>query len=554
MAEKYTNWSVDMLKNELRKHNAKLSGRKQELIDRLVAYDFNFATKNNSETVAEYKIRIPSAELYKDVNNSTQVPTVSQLDIEEYMTQCNSDFVWGKSELYSAHFIQFLRCAKDDEKFYFKSQCRAEMRKTTVYNIDIVCDDRGVVMECQCECAAGMGPMGSCKHIFAALLCLQAFCTTGTYLSEATCTEKLQTFHKTKKYIGSPLKANALPLLTRVNKNNSTVNLVNALIETQPSTSSTVSSQPVSTLSNTAYTYDPRPPAYRQNPAYEAHVRNVTLNYACNKDTSEFPLLHLYEPANPYGIENDHQYQSEKITDHLLNMLHIQKYDENYATSLEQATKEQAKSQRWKEERCHRLHASHFGRICKATDKTDKVKFAESLTQITDIKSAAITHGRNYESAALGAYEQMYDCKVDKVGIIISKSHPFIAASPDGMVGDIVIEVKCPYSAKHRTINNVSVPYLVLVNNNNDDLMLDKKHDYFYQIQGQLFVTEKKLCHFVVFTLTDIKVITIARDEAFINSMVFKLTDFFNQFFKLAILNKYFYKNYNKYSFSALTT
>ena len=46
-------------------------------------------------------------------------------------------------------------------------KCRQsrEMSKLVLYTIDIAIENDGIIAECQCECAAGMGPLAHCKHI-----------------------------------------------------------------------------------------------------------------------------------------------------------------------------------------------------------------------------------------------------------------------------------------------------------------------------------------------------------------------------------------------------
>lgn len=49
----------------------------------------------------------------------------------------------------------------------------------------------------------------------------------------------------------------------------------------------------------------------------------------------------------------------------------------------------------------------------------------------------------------------------------MSKTLPFLGASPDRVVNDDVIcEVKCPFSAKDKDISPVTVPYLKLEGEN----------------------------------------------------------------------------------------
>ena len=73
---------------------------------------------------------------------------------------------------------------------------------------------------------------------------------------------------------------------------------------------------------------------------------------------------------------------------------------------------------------------------------------------------------------------------------------------------------------------------------------------FFNILQGQLYVTGKSVCHLVVYTQTDLKIVVVPRDDEFIGHMVAKLCNFFEEFFKPAISNKIFYRDYDHYDFS----
>lgn len=121
----------------------------------------------------------------------------------------------------------------------------------------------------------------------------------------------------------------------------------------------------------------------------------------------------------------------------------------------------------------------------------------------------------------------------------MSKSHPFLAASPDAIIDDnSIAEVKCPYTSKNEKISEESVSFLKSAN---ESLELDKSHDYYYQIQGQLFCTERTNCILVVYTFKDLKIIDVPRDQELICTMLEKLESFFDQHFKKAMLNKFYY-------------
>ncbi|XP_014674679.1 PREDICTED: uncharacterized protein LOC106814834 [Priapulus caudatus] len=81
------------------------------------------------------------------------------------------------------------------------------MKKMASYKVDICIDKEAVIEEGQCECGAGQGPTAHCKHIAAVLFGLTSFRNAGSILTELTCTQVLQTFHKAKVYKGSPMKS-----------------------------------------------------------------------------------------------------------------------------------------------------------------------------------------------------------------------------------------------------------------------------------------------------------------------------------------------------------
>ena len=122
-----------------------------------------------------------------------------------------------------------------------------------------------------------------------------------------------------------------------------------------------------------------------------------------------------------------------------------------------------------------------------------------------------------------------------------------LAASPDRIVNSgKIVEVKCPFSAKNKPINPVNVPYLKM---NNGQLMLDKKHNYYYQIQGQLYCADRQTCDLVIFTVTDMKIIPVVRDSDFIANMVSKLITFYQENFCDVLIKVKLYKQYDEFTF-----
>ena len=107
----------------------------------------------------------------------------------------------------------------------------------------------------------------------------------------------------------------------------------------------------------------------------------------------------------------------------------------------------------------------------------------------------AIRWGNEHESDAILDFEQEEGGKVVDCGIFIHKAKPYYAATPDRITKDVIIEVKCPFSIRKKDPNTNPPYYCKLVDGK---LKLKKTHEYFFQVQLQLYVTGYKEADFVV--------------------------------------------------------
>ena len=400
---------------------------------------------------------------------------------------------------------------------HIRGQCCAEMKKGVTYIVDIHVAKDGTVMEGQCDCAAGVGPHAVCKHIAAILFAVYDFTVNGNVKLQLTCTQKLQTFHKTKPFLASPMKAVQL----KIGHSNT---------------------------NNTKLHFDPRPVECINAAGYASTVRNLTINYR-GLHPDSVPLIQLYEPANIYAVEKDHDYLVNVASEMFLRNIHVTAITPENVQNIEKATRGQVNNPNWFSERCLRLHASKFGAVCKARDKQ---KMADGLVRHVRVQAAALSHGRLFENTAITQFEQQSNVTVQRgMGITVSLDRPYLACSPDGILDSMtLVEVKCPYSAKDSVITPETVSYMYL-DEHTGLFALDNTHDYYYQIQGQLFVTKKNVCILLVYTFKDMCVIKVNRDDAFIDAMNAKLELFFNDHFKAALLQKFFYRNYAAYCFAS---
>ena len=236
----------------------------------------------------------------------------------------------------------------------------------------------------------------------------------------ASCTSKLQTFHQTKPFKGSPLKAGVLKMSNKYS--------------------------PASVSCNTAY--DPRPEHLRNRTEYSADFRSACVNFASSG--ASMPIIQLCAPANPFAIAKDHDYLKDTPEDNFLKTIHVTAIESTDIKHIEEQTRGQSNNPTWFNERSVRLQSSQFWRICKATSKTDFPGLAASLTQVSKIKTKTLEHGIKYESVAIKKYEEITTRNTTKCGIFVCAEKPFSAASTDKVVNDnLLLEVKCPFTAIH---------------------------------------------------------------------------------------------------------
>ena len=132
--------------------------------------------------------------------------------------------------------------------------------------------------------------------------------------------------------------------------------------------------------------------------------------------------------------------------------------------------------------------------------------------------NSAMEWGVATEPQARVAYEVSTGNFVDQIAFV---NHPTIegfGCSPDGLVGEGLIEIKCPNSATHWSYIKANEP----------------PQKYIIQMQAQMAVTGAKWCDFVSFDprmpeRSQLLIIRINRDEEFIAEMENDIKQFLNE-------------------------
>lgn len=197
--------------------------------------------------------------------------------------------------------------------------------------------------------------------------------------------------------------------------------------------------------------------------------------------------------------------------------------DDPKIEQIEQLTQDQSKSSMWLKERIPRITASQCKRalIRETTSPTKAMR--DILGYNKHFESKYMRDGIDSESETLS----MTGNKVQKCGLFVSKTHPFLGASPDGLLGKKgVIEVKRvhPYEAE-----NLEQALLRqhIIKDIDGSQPLNPNHQYYYQVQMQMFCTGRTWAHFVASDGKNIIIKTVLHDKEFIDAILSKLKNFY---------------------------
>lgn len=214
---------------------------------------------------------------------------------------------------------------------------------------------------------------------------------------------------------------------------------------------------------------------------------------------------------------------------------------------LERMTMEQSQSVIWKTERKWRITASKFYDVC--VRRSDFEKLASSLisSHSQDISHLpAVAYGVKNEGLVRNHVRSIFPNHIiRKVGLVTNPYMPHLAASPDGLIYSksdaFILEVKCSFNPKQLYLSDLSSTSNFCLTKENNSWQLKKNHRYYYQIQGQLALTNLSTCVFALlyrrpnFVYTEI----VNFDPEFWSDMKVKLDMFYEKYYITQLIKSY---------------
>ncbi|XP_065914471.1 uncharacterized protein [Dysidea avara] len=205
------------------------------------------------------------------------------------------------------------------------------------------------------------------------------------------------------------------------------------------------------------------------------------------------------------------------------------------AMAIELATRTQRLSSDWYSQRQGRITASLFHDVFTFKEKNSPDSLIKRLLCNVDITHIlAIKWGVEKEDTARREYiakmsslHQGFRCTL--TGLVVNPQYPFLGASPDALVecsccgGQGIVEIKCPFSGKGTHPSQLHR----LKNSFLNETGLRQNHKHYTQVQGQLVVSCKQYCDFVVWTPKGILIERMEVNSNFTESLIKKLTKFY---------------------------
>ena len=212
---------------------------------------------------------------------------------------------------------------------------------------------------------------------------------------------------------------------------------------------------------------------------------------------------------------------------------------------VEQSTKQQRECDDWFIYRKGRITASSFHDVYVLKAQTDpknlinKLLLSPNLSRIPEIK-----WGIDHEDVARQQYvaimnESHCNFKCHSSGLNINSHYPHLGASPDALiectccVGKGIVEIKCPFTGREYHPDHLNKLKNSFLDANG---LLNRSHRYFTQVQGQLMITRRDYCDFVVWTPLGVYVQRIYEEISFTEKLVRKLTNFYVEHLLPAIM------------------
>ena len=219
----------------------------------------------------------------------------------------------------------------------------------------------------------------------------------------------------------------------------------------------------------------------------------------------------------------------DELTQHCEEVFKTISITKDESIYLAEATRLQSLSVLWHTHRKGRITASSFGKVYHTNISTPSVSLRRSILHRPTFRSEATEWGTEKEEIARQAYLEIASRKhqsltLSTTGLCVNPLYPHLGASPDALISDDAVGRVLLKSSAH-LVSEIKTQTLYVIRkmifflqHTVTGLNLSQKHNYYFQIQGQLAICERSFCDFVCWTPEGIYTERVTRDLEFLLS------------------------------------
>ncbi len=222
---------------------------------------------------------------------------------------------------------------------------------------------------------------------------------------------------------------------------------------------------------------------------------------------------------------------------------------------IEMKTRGQGENIEWFRARKGRITASIAKDCCGKGDPTVKVKRIITINRPGKARSVHLRYGIEHEDIAVQKFIQQmiqngHSCSVNECGLFVEEGRGVLAATPDRLAtidGEkVVLEVKClsasreltPFAAVTERQKQSSFGFCL----KDGEIILKKKHKFFYQVQMQMALTFTQTCYLIIFTNLqfNVQILNVKFEESFWKDIREQLLSFHSKHVLPALIQQRF--------------
>ncbi|XP_052770940.1 uncharacterized protein LOC128210627 [Mya arenaria] len=542
--------NVSQLKDYLRDHNQYVSGKKSELVLRAkgvqkaglndrnevqINAEVNFEKRQCDKLVTPLGQKLPHPKtLISWTSDLMNIPYFSDSDIYNYFVLKMNTKKQLRSKVYYAdrHVHSIMYCSIDEKCEHCFVKCKvmpslpsASTKDNPDHNVWLCLSKvTGQVHSADCDCTAGRGE--ACNHIGAIMYALSDISTKKKDGTIASTSSKCvwDQFNNPRKRKLTPKKSSELKF--RKFK----------MDTEEPSKPKMKTAKELFSISFSEENFRKKLSACNSSAGW-------LLNFVNSKEElqeEQVPQFLLIE----YQYKDSVNLKSDTVVENMTNVMKGLKLSNDQCEAVERLTRGQGKNHNWIVERKMRLTASNFGEVVCLKSDTPPEGPLKRIMYPPSITNRYMTWGTKHEPAARRKYslimkKQFPDVKVSECGLFVNGDVPYLGASPDGIVTYTndgkretgVLEIKCLASDRWKSISPQDcakdTEFFCILDPETGCCKLKTGHKYYFQVQGQMALTGKPWCDFVVWTLGGVSIERILFDKNCWENMLVKLKDFY---------------------------